>query len=473
MSPSLGRYCLIAFLMMELILTIATIVLGRQADEITRTRLNGSSERAEHILVSQVQTLIKENHRVAQRLARHPDIIACFNACDTAALERLIRATTDGATLRLIAAGPTHQHVELSINDRSASPPATPTLAAVRTTLAVSEPVRGPGGMSLGHLVLEREAPDLVRLFDLVRLPEAYVELQQKESSGHLAVLVQRGNEQLKQTRPAELTSLEGTPWQLAVWSLDRPLTHPTTSRMTIWAIASTALAIVVLAFYLILRRVIREDTELMVTFFADMRQMRLRRRYPIRLKELREPFELMYRLGKLLIGKQKQVADDASVDHLSQVHNRRAFEAKQHELYQSMEHGWTHSLLILDVDNFKQVNDTFGHDAGDMLIVEFGKALKDNLRSSDFIARLGGDEFCVLFPNTPLKRAEELAQRLRERMTKEVELAPGVRHTLRWSGGLTQFLSTDNRENEALSRADSALLDAKKMGRNRTQVAA
>ena len=65
------------------------------------------------------------------------------------------------------------------------------------------------------------------------------------------------------------------------------------------------------------------------------------------------------------------------------------------------------YSLLILDIDNFKQVNDTYGHDAGDQLIVQFGKLLKEHLRSSDFVARLGGDEFCVIFPNTPLKKSE------------------------------------------------------------------
>jgi diguanylate cyclase (GGDEF)-like protein len=129
--------------------------------------------------------------------------------------------------------------------------------------------------------------------------------------------------------------------------------------------------------------------------------------------------------------------------------------------------------LLILDIDNFKQVNDTFGHEAGDQLIIKFGEALKTCLRNSDFIARLGGDEFCVLFPFTPLERARELAERLRAKMPESVELIPGVTQKLSWSGGLSEYSRDDKGENEALARADAALLEAKRSGRNATRVRA
>ena len=128
------------------------------------------------------------------------------------------------------------------------------------------------------------------------------------------------------------------------------------------------------------------------------------------------------------------------------------------------------HSLLIIDIDNFKFVNDTYGHDAGDQLIVQFGQALKTHLRGSDFVARLGGDEFCVIFPNTALPRAIELSDRLRASLPAVLELQPGVLHRLNWSGGLSEYSLKDSAENMALSRADNALLEAKRNGRNTTR---
>ena len=209
----------------------------------------------------------------------------------------------------------------------------------------------------------------------------------------------------------------------------------------------------------------------MLVRFTNDLRQQRLRSSYPVSLAEFQTPLATMLKLGKVMMGQQKEVSSQARLDHLSQVNNRRSFDEKQKELFASMKDGWSHSLLILDIDNFKQVNDTFGHEAGDQLIIKFGDALKSCLRNSDFIARLGGDEFCVMFPFTPLDRAQELAERLRAKMPESVELIPGVTQKLSWSGGLSEYSREDKQENEALARADTALLEAKRSGRNRTLV--
>jgi diguanylate cyclase (GGDEF)-like protein len=190
-------------------------------------------------------------------------------------------------------------------------------------------------------------------------------------------------------------------------------------------------------------------------------------------LAEFQSPLETMLKLGKVMLGRQKEVTSQARLDHLSQVNNRRSFDEKQKELFATLKDGWSHSLLILDIDNFKQVNDTFGHEAGDQLIIKFGNVLKSCLRNSDFIARLGGDEFCVLFPYTQLDKAQELADRLRANMPESVELIPGVTQKLSWSGGLSEYSRDDKQDNEALARADAALLEAKRGGRNATRVRA
>jgi diguanylate cyclase (GGDEF)-like protein len=239
------------------------------------------------------------------------------------------------------------------------------------------------------------------------------------------------------------------------------------------WLMASLVIAILVVATTLAVRNRVTDNLRMLVKFTNDLRQQRLRVDYPVSLAEFKPPLETMLKLGKVMLGKQKEVTAQARVDHLSQVNNRRAFDEKQKELFASLKDGWTHSLLILDIDNFKQVNDTFGHEAGDQFIIKFGNALKNCLRNSDFIARLGGDEFCVLFPYTPLDRAQELAERLRANMPESVELIPGVTQKLSWSGGLSEYSRDDKQDNEALARADAALLEAKRSGRNATRVRA
>jgi diguanylate cyclase (GGDEF)-like protein len=237
--------------------------------------------------------------------------------------------------------------------------------------------------------------------------------------------------------------------------------------------VASLVIAIVVMAITLTVRNRVADNLRTLVKLTNDLRLQRLRTDYPVSLAEFQMPLETMLKLGKVMLGQQKEVTFQARLDHLSKVNNRRSFDEKQKELFASLKDGWSHSLLILDIDNFKQVNDTFGHEAGDQLIIKFGNALKTCLRNSDFIARLGGDEFCVLFPFTPLDRAQELADRLRVNMPESVELIPGVTQRLSWSGGLSEYSRDDKEENEALARADAALLEAKRGGRNATRIRA
>ncbi|MDZ7579629.1 MAG: GGDEF domain-containing protein [Deltaproteobacteria bacterium] len=128
------------------------------------------------------------------------------------------------------------------------------------------------------------------------------------------------------------------------------------------------------------MRNRVGDSLRMLVRFTNDLRQQRLRADYPVSLEEFTSPIETMLKIGKIMLGKQKEVTSQARLDHLSQVNNRRSFDEKQKELFASMKDGWSHSLLIMDIDNFKQVNDTFGHEAGDQLIIKFGEALKIRL---------------------------------------------------------------------------------------------
>jgi len=347
--------------------------------------------------------------------------------------------------------------------------------ATATFNLSVSHPVVGSDGKRLGFVIVEQSVPQLQSLFDTLPLPDAaaYAELQQSQGDGTVNVLMRRGNQAIKKRNQPNWIALTGTPWTIAVWRPVSPVVENVAPYVLGWLVASLIIAILVMAITLAVRNRVTDNLRMLVKFTNDLRQQRLRTDYPISLTEFRTPLETMIKLGRVMLGKQKEITSQARLDHLSQVNNRRSFDEKQKELFASLKDGWSHSLLILDIDNFKQVNDTFGHEAGDQLIIKFGNALKTCLRNSDFIARLGGDEFCVLFPYTPLDRAQELADRLRSNMPESVELIPGVTQKLSWSGGLSEYSRDDREENEALARADAALLEAKRGGRNATRIRA
>jgi diguanylate cyclase len=122
----------------------------------------------------------------------------------------------------------------------------------------------------------------------------------------------------------------------------------------------------------------------------------------------------------------------------------------------------------MTDLDNFKRVNDSYGHMKGDEVINVFTEVLTSNVRSADFVARYGGEEFLVILPETTRVGAEMLAERIREAMqARQIE---GIPHPVTASFGVTVALASDSLEG-ILQRADQALYQAKGAGRNRVVV--
>ncbi len=433
------------------------------------------------VMAAQIEFLADAMRRNAERIAAHPQTLACFasaapDVCQAQATnlyalnqDATVLFVTDGDRQLLPGFLPGDTRRLLAGAGRSGA------TATATFNLSVSHPVKGSDGRRLGFVIVEQSVPQLQGLFDTLPLPEAaaYAELQQSQPGEAARVLMRRGNQAIKRDKRPTLIALAGTPWQIAVWRPSPAGVESVALYLLGWVVASLVIAILVLAVILAVRNRVTDNLRILVKLTNDLRQQRLRADYPVSLAEFRPPLETMLKLGKVMLGRQKEVTTQARLDHLSQVNNRRAFDEKQKELFASLKDGWAHSLLILDIDNFKQVNDTFGHEAGDQLIIKFGNALKTCLRNSDFIARLGGDEFCVLFPYTPLDRAQELAERLRADMPESVELITGVTQKLSWSGGLSEYSRDDHGENEALARADAALLEAKRGGRNATRVRA
>lgn len=155
--------------------------------------------------------------------------------------------------------------------------------------------------------------------------------------------------------------------------------------------------------------------------------------------------------------------------DKLTGINNRENFEdIFALEIATAKQSNIPLSLVIFDVDNFKLVNDTYGHQAGDTILIDLVKLIEDNIKNGDIFARWGGEEFVILTPSTDINGACNLAENLR----KLVQLHPFsyVENQMTLSFGIAQLSGDDNKKT-LFEKADGALYEAKKNGRNRVEV--
>jgi len=160
-----------------------------------------------------------------------------------------------------------------------------------------------------------------------------------------------------------------------------------------------------------------------------------------------------------------------ALTDFLTNLYNRRYFMQRgAEEFKRATRNSQPLALLMLDIDEFKKVNDTCGHEAGDLTLQQVAAALKSSLRETDIIGRLGGEEFAVLLPNTSLEGADLLAERVRLSVANtSFEMSPGevLISTITISVGVAAFTDEMSGIDDLLRNADAALYCAKNSGRN------
>ncbi|MDG4812050.1 sensor domain-containing diguanylate cyclase [Hydrogenovibrio sp. 3SP14C1] len=178
---------------------------------------------------------------------------------------------------------------------------------------------------------------------------------------------------------------------------------------------------------------------------------------------------KLMEQLGSLL----NQLRDEATKDYLTGLLNRKAFfEQADQILLSAKESEKPIAVLMIDIDYFKKVNDSFGHDVGDRVLMAVAKAFKKDCREEDLVCRYGGEEFVILLDNKDEEPALEFASRLKK-IIQEISISEqGEQIRFSISIGLTvgNALSTNSIE-PFISRADQALYQAKANGRNRVEV--
>ena len=162
-----------------------------------------------------------------------------------------------------------------------------------------------------------------------------------------------------------------------------------------------------------------------------------------------------------------------ASVDPLTGAYNRRQFDVLADlELKRTRRHGGNVSLLVLDIDFFKKINDEWGHPEGDKVLHAVVQVIRGRLRSTDILARFGGEEFIVLMPHTDLEQAQIVAETLRQCIA-EAHTQPGLAQPrpVTASFGVATLRPDETRLSDLIRRADIALYEAKRKGRNRVEV--
>jgi len=165
-----------------------------------------------------------------------------------------------------------------------------------------------------------------------------------------------------------------------------------------------------------------------------------------------------------------EELEQRAYTDYLTGLANRRYFlEQAENELARTLRYGRELSIMMLDVDRFKQVNDTYGHKVGDLVLKKLSELCRSTLRDVDIIGRIGGEEFAMLLPETGVEQALQAAERLRAAIAAtHVTLGGGLPLRFTASIGVTNLREKDANVDVLLNQADQALYRAKNEGRNR-----
>jgi len=164
-----------------------------------------------------------------------------------------------------------------------------------------------------------------------------------------------------------------------------------------------------------------------------------------------------------------RRLSDEVSTDVLTEVANRRGLmQAFDVETARLERQGGELAIGLLDIDNFKKLNDTLGHSVGDTALKTLAGHVQKQLRAVDIVARFGGEEFVVLLPGVPVDEAQGTLTRLQRTLTASLFMHDGREVFVTFSAGVTRFRPGEALE-AALERADEALYEAKRTGKNRT----
>lgn len=207
-----------------------------------------------------------------------------------------------------------------------------------------------------------------------------------------------------------------------------------------------------------VLAEVMRETRNIQINALRSRDEMRLTRQKVLeseaRIRELEKALET--------------TSDLVRHDQLTGALNRRGLEEIfEKEIGRSKRHDTVLSVGLLDIDNFKKLNDSLGHDVGDQALIHLATVCRETLRPQDTVARYGGEEFIILLPETPLDDAVIVLTRLQRELTRKFFLHANEKILITFSAGVTQ-MQLDDTQVTVIKRADEAMYEAKRAGKNR-----
>lgn len=169
-------------------------------------------------------------------------------------------------------------------------------------------------------------------------------------------------------------------------------------------------------------------------------------------------------------VSREQRLLSDALLDPLTGLYNRRGLDHKARR-YCPPNSQEPYSLIALDLDGFKQINDRWGHEAGDKVLVEVARIMRETVRDIDHVARIGGEEFVILLPTMPVAIARQIAERIRRNIDAgRVPLSDQEQIVVTASLGVAERIVSDLSLDDTLRRADEALYQAKRAGKNQVQ---
>lgn len=162
------------------------------------------------------------------------------------------------------------------------------------------------------------------------------------------------------------------------------------------------------------------------------------------------------------------ELKEVASKDYLTGVFNRRYLseflrdQSERFDRYQERS-----SVILIDIDNFKAINDEHGHDFGDLVLRQFSDLVSKNVRKVDTFGRMGGEEFLIILPNTGVQSALEVGKKILRKTRSKLQTIDGIDVALTFSAGISEFSAVQSSANKVLKHADQLLYEAKSEGRN------
>ena len=175
----------------------------------------------------------------------------------------------------------------------------------------------------------------------------------------------------------------------------------------------------------------------------------------------------LAFARGKSLIRRKQEAEKTAELDFLTGLNNRRSmFHQVEINDKRSDKNCQGTTLIMIDLDHFKQVNDTYGHDHGDAVLIQVSDLIKNSLRVTDIVARWGGEEFLILLPKTNIEQGFTVAENIRKTIANCTINYDGIEHNVTSTLGIASYSQHSNFE-ETIQLADKALYKGKRLGRN------